>query len=310
MTIQTTPLAAQSARVAPTTVALQADDGYRLTALRYEATAPLRGHLLVAGATAVPQRFYARFAQHAAARGYTTLTLDYRGIGLSKPATLKGFSMNYLDWARQDLAAAVDVMASDTLPLFMVGHSYGGHAFGLLRNHNRVARFYTFATGAGWHGWMPPLERLRVLFMWRVLGPVLTRWKGYLPWSLLGMGEDLPLDVYRQWRRWCSYPRYFFDDPELAADMARRFAQVRTPIVAANAVDDSWAPPASRDAFMAGYTQAPWQAVTLDTRAGADGAKGAIGAIGPIGHMGYFRPKAEPLWNEVLDWFAQHPQPA
>lgn len=286
------------------TVNLVAADGYRLTALRYTATAPVRGHLLVAGATAVPQRFYGRFAQHAAARGYTTLTLDYRGIGLSKPATLKGFRMDYLDWARQDLAAAVDAMASDTVPLFMVGHSYGGHAFGLLRNHERVARFYTFATGAGWHGWMPPLERLRVQFMWRVLGPVLTRWKGYLPWSLLGMGEDLPLDVYRQWRRWCSYPRYFFDDPELAADVAHRFAQVRTPIVAANAADDTWAPPASRDAFMAGYTSTPWQAVTLDTRAGA------VGSIGPIGHMGYFRPRAEPLWNEVLDWFAQHPQPA
>jgi predicted alpha/beta hydrolase len=298
------PAAAETPRVVPTTLALQADDGYRLTALRYEATVPLRGHLLLAGATAVPQRFYARFAQHAAARGYTTLTLDYRGIGLSKPATLKGFRMDYLDWARQDLAAAVDAMASDTVPLFMVGHSYGGHAFGLLRNHRRVARFYTFATGAGWHGWMPPLERLRVQFMWQVLGPLLTRWKGYLPWSLLGMGEDLPLDVYRQWRRWCSYPRYFFDDPELAADLAHRFAQVRTPIVAANAVDDTWAPPASRDAFMAGYTKAPWHAVTLDTRAGA------LAGIGPIGHMGYFRPKAEPLWNQVLDWFAQHPQPA
>jgi predicted alpha/beta hydrolase len=64
--------------------------------------------------------------------------------------------MAYLDWAHQDLTAAVDQMASDDVPLFMVGHSFGGHAFGLLPNHDRVARFYTFATGAGWHGWMPP----------------------------------------------------------------------------------------------------------------------------------------------------------
>jgi predicted alpha/beta hydrolase len=299
-----TPTASQSARSSPganpVAVALPAADGYRLTALRYEAAAPLRGHLVVAGATAVPQRFYARFAQHAAARGYTTLTLDYRGIGLSKPATLKGFCMDYLDWARLDLAAAVDHMASSSVPLFMVGHSYGGHAFGLLHNHERVARFYTFATGAGWHGWMPPLEQLRVQIMWRVLGPLLTRWKGYLPWSLLRMGEDLPLDVYRQWRHWCSYPRYFFDDPALAAEMASRFAQVRTPIVAANALDDHWAPPASRDAFMAGYTQTQWQAVTLDS---------STAGLGPIGHMGYFKAKAEPLWNDVLDWFAQHPRP-
>ena len=25
--------------------------------------------------------------------------------------------------------------------------------------------------------------------MWRVLGLVMTRWAGYLPWSRLGMGE-------------------------------------------------------------------------------------------------------------------------
>lgn len=280
------------------TVTLVAADGYRLTALRYAASGRPAGRLIVAGATGVPQRFYRRFAEYASAQGFTTLTLDYRGIGLSSPPSLKGFRMDYLDWAHLDLAAAVDAMASDTAPLFMMGHSFGGHAFGLLPNHGRVARFYTFATGAGWHGWMPPLERLRVLAMWRVLGPLLTRWKGYLPWSLLGMGEDLPLNVYRQWRHWCSYPRYFFDDPAMAQQLGAQFAQVRTPIIAANALDDHWAPPRSRDAFMAAYRGTGWQAVDIDPRRAG---------LGPVGHMGYFRPAAQPLWQAALDWFRQHP---
>jgi predicted alpha/beta hydrolase len=287
--------AAQTTAAEP--VALQAADGYRISALCYPARGPVAGHLVVAGATGVQQRFYRRFAEYASAQGFNTLTLDYRGIGLSRPPSLKGFSMDYLDWARQDLAAAVQLMASGTQPLFMVGHSYGGHAFGLLPNHEQVARFYTFATGAGWHGWMPPLERVRVLAMWRVLGPLLTRWKGYLPWSLLGMGEDLPLDVYRQWRQWCQYPRYFFDDPA-QAHLAEDFARVRTPIIAANALDDHWAPPRSRDAFMAAYRQAGWQAVDVDPR---------HAGLGPVGHMGYFRPAAQPLWDAALHWFRQHP---
>jgi predicted alpha/beta hydrolase len=279
---------------------LSASDGYRLAALRYSvpaAAGPSRGRIVLAGATGVPQRFYRRFALHAAERGYETLTLDYRGIGLSAPARLHGFDMDYLDWARLDLPAAVDACPQDGLPLFMVGHSYGGHAFGLLPNHERVSGLYTFATGAGWHGWMPPQERLRVQLMWRVLGPLLTRWKGYLPWSLLGMGEDLPLGVYRQWRQWCRYPRYFFDDPALADEMAALFARVRTPIVAVNALDDRWAPPASRDAFMAGYRNAGWRALDIDP----------AGGIGPIGHMGYFRPAAQVLWRGALDWFDQLP---
>ncbi|KPF52801.1 alpha/beta hydrolase [beta proteobacterium AAP51] len=279
---------------------LVAADGYRLTALRYRAGGPPQGRIVLAGATGVPQRFYRRFAQHAAAQGFETLTLDYRGIGLSRPAELRGFEMDYRDWARLDLAAAVDACPEDGVPLFMVGHSYGGHAFGLLPNHARVAGLYTFATGAGWHGWMPPLERLRVLLMWRVLGPVLTRWKGYLPWSLLGMGEDLPLGVYRQWRHWCQFPRYFFDDPELAAEVQAQFAAVRTPIVAANALDDHWAPPASRDAFMAGYRQAGWRALDI----------APVAPLGPIGHMGYFRPAAQALWAPVLAWFSSLPAAA
>jgi predicted alpha/beta hydrolase len=275
---------------------LAATDGYRLAAMRFHPPGEPVADLVVAGATGVPQRLYRRFAEHAAARGFRTLTLDYRGIGASKPATLRGFRMDYLDWARLDLAAAVEAAVDARRPAFMVGHSFGGHAFGLLPNHDRIARFWTFATGAGWHGWMPPLERLRVQAMWKVGGPLLTRWKGYLAWSLLGMGEDLPLGVYRQWRRWCGFPRYFFDDPEMAGIEAP-FARVRTPIVAANALDDAWAPPRSRDAFMAGYRNADWHGLDIDPR--------AVGA-GAIGHMGYFRPQAARLWDDALDWFGAH----
>ncbi len=141
---------------------------------------------------------------------------------------------------------------------------------------------------------MPKAEQLRVLTMWRLIGPLMTRYKGYLAWSKLGMGEDLPLGVYTQWKRWCGYPRYFFEDPQMPG-LAERLAQVSTPIVAANALDDLWAPPASRNAFMAAYSAAPYQARTIDPNSG----------IGAIGHMGYFRPAAQPLWDETLNWFAE-----
>ncbi len=277
----------------PIELTLTTIDGTELQARRYDATAP-RGRIVLAGATGVPQLYYRAFAEYAAARGFTTLTLDYRGIGLSRTRSLRGFRMRYLDWAHQDLAAAVDTIPDDGLPLYMVGHSFGGHAFGLLPNVERIARFYTFATGAGWHGWMPRAEQLRVHLMWRVIGPLLTRWHGFLAWSHLGMGEDLPVDVYRDWKHWCRYPRYFFDDPAMAEHVTRRFDRVRTPIIAANAIDDLWAPPASRDAFMAGYRNAELTQIDLDPR---------LLGIGPIGHMGYFRRKAQPLWDEVLAWF-------
>ena len=276
-------------------ITLTAADGYRLGATRFAPPGGAHARLVVAGATAVPQGFYRRFAIAAAARGFDTLTLDYRGIGRSAPPRLRGFRMDYLDWARLDLAAAVESMRDPQRPLCLVGHCYGGHAFGLLPNHDAVAGFYTFATGAGWHGWMPRFERWRVQFMWHVIGPLATRALGYLPMRRLGMGEDLPLDAFRQWRHWCRFPRYFFDDPA-CPELRELFARVRTPIVAVNALDDHWAPPASRDAFMAGYRFAPWTAVTLDPR-----------TYGPIGHMGYFRERSAALWHGAMDWVESLP---
>jgi predicted alpha/beta hydrolase len=290
----------RASRCAGERVRLLAADGYPLGATWYGASGVTRAHIVVAGAVGVSQRFYRRFAQFAAAAGYATMTFDYRGVGLSAPATLEGFRMDYFDWGRLDLAAAVAAASRQNLPLYVVGHSFGGHAFGVLPNQEQVAAFYTFGTGAGWHGWMPLLERIKVLAMWRILGPALTAWKGYLSWSLLGMGEDLPLDFYRRWKHWCRYPNYFFNDPAMRG-LTRDFDRIRAPVMAANSIDDRWAPPQSRDAFMLGYRNALRHTLDIDPA--------FIGARG-IGHMGYFRAEATPLWEPALEWLASSAKPA
>ncbi len=283
-----------------TAIALTASDGYVLAAKRYVDTAvEIKARLVMAGATGVPQAFYRRFAEYAATQGFDVMTLDYRGIGESAPESLVGFDMDYRDWARYDLAAAVAEHHGESLPLFVVGHSYGGHAIGLLPNHHLISAVYTFATGAGWHGWMPFLERWKAWFMWTVLGPVLTRKLQYLPGRRLGLGEDMPLAVFTQWRRWCMYPNYFFGDPQLS-ELEQQFAQVTLPMVAANATDDWWALPRSRNAFMTYYRNAPMIGLDINPR--------QLG-LKSIGHMGYFRPQAQALWQPALDWLWQHATP-
>lgn len=279
----------------PQPITLHACDGYALSAKRYPAVGRAVGNLLVASATGVPQRFYRRFAEFAASHGLNVLTLDYRGVGESAPSQLKGFAMHYLDWAEKDLAAAVDYLAQDPLPLYWVGHSYGGQVMGLLPNHDRLQACYTFGSGAGWAGWMPPLERFKVNLVWKVLMPPIVAAKGYMAWSLLGLGDDLPLGVYQSWRHWCQFPHYFFGDPE-RPDLAARAAQLRTPCLFAVAEDDAWAPPRSRDALIKGYPNTPLQ--TLDIP--------SPGSKAQIGHMGYFRPACSALWQDALDWLLAH----
>ena len=269
---------------------VEALDGYPIATRHYEADGA-RARIVVAGATGVPQGFYRIFATHAAARGFDVITFDYRGVGDSAPDTLRGFRMDYRDWARLDMASVLH-SASGDLPLHLVAHSYGGHALGLLPDPSIVTTMHAYGTGSGWKGWMPRSERLRVAFLWNVFGPTIVSTQGYLAWKRFGLGEDLPVDVYRQWKRWCLYPGYWFDDPEIGAEMQALFARVTVPITAINAVDDRWSSPAARDAFFRHYVNAD---LTVRDLQPAELGQSSIG------HMGYFRRGSEPLWDELLN---------
>jgi predicted alpha/beta hydrolase len=273
----------------------EATDGYSLAACHYRATEPI-GLIIVASATGVPQEFYRKFAEYASKRNYDVVTFDYRGIGKSAPSTLRGFEADFSDWASKDLKSLVDILSQQTLPLYLVGHSYGGHAVGLIDNHHFITAACFLGTGAGWHGWMPLLEQVKVKLLWEVVAPLLTRYLGYLGLSALGMGEDLPLGVYKQWKRWCKFPNYFFGDTKYP-EMKDYFSSVRMPIKAINSVDDKWAPPISRDAFMLHYSSCVYTSQNVEPN---------LLGISDIGHMGYFRGKSELIWSDILDFFASY----
>lgn len=268
-------------------------DGFPLAVRRLTPPDPV-DRIVLASATGVPQGFYRRFAEYAAARGYDVVTFDYRGIAGSAPSRLAGFRMDYRDWGRLDLAAVIGRVTADGGDVLLVGHSFGGLALGLLPQPGLVRAAHFFGSGSGWRGWMSRWERARVSLLLNVVGPLTARAFGYVPGRRLGMGEDLPTDVFRQWRRWCGYPGFWFEDPAVAEEMTAAFDRVRTPIVAATSVDDPWIVPVARDRFMAHYRRADVVRVDLDPQ---------DYGLRALGHLGYFRDGAQPLWDEVLDRF-------
>jgi len=271
---------------------LLTDDGVRLAATRYRPSGPADSTIVLAGATAVPRGFYRRFGEHAARAGFEVITLDYRGTGGSRPASLRGYRMTFADWAEHDIPAAIEAATPDR-PIRLVGHSYGGTALGLVPAADRLTGAYTFGAGTGWVGWMTPAERRKAQAGW-ALGTVTTALLGYTPWGRIMGGEDLPAGAFRGWKRWTGFPRFIVDDPR-EPGAAARYAAIRIPLVYATAIDDPWATPASRDAMLANFTGAPRTAVDL---------RPADLGLPAIGHMGYFRAGAESLWDAALTTLA------
>src|SRR3954451_1865178 len=84
---------------------------------------------------AVRARFYAPLAEYVASRGAVALTLDYRGIGGSRPkGTLRGFPGPFHHWGERDPGGGGGFLwvSFPALPLLWLGHSAGAQLMGLL----------------------------------------------------------------------------------------------------------------------------------------------------------------------------------
>ncbi|MBX7081856.1 MAG: alpha/beta fold hydrolase [Nannocystaceae bacterium] len=253
-----------------------------------------RAQLVIHGATAVPQRFYQRWAHHLAARGVAVVTYDYRGVGRSRSLPIARDPATMTDWI--DDARVVQRWAARRepgVPLVAVGHSFGGQIATVIRPG--ADAIITVGAQGGYIGrFNAPRRQWLSLLMHGVI-PGFVRAMGYLPgWA--GLGEDLPAGVALQWARWCTAPDYLLSElPELRA----RMAAWRGPMFALSFDDDAFAP----------LQNVRW---LLDRFGGADLEHRHVHVAslspepdGGVGHFGFFRDhRAGELWP-MVDEFLQ-----
>ncbi len=197
----------------PQPVTIQAE-GALLAGRFYRPRGAAHAHLVLHGATGVPQRFYRHFGAWAAERGLGVLTYDYRDFGESLTGPTRASTATFADWALRDQAAAETKLAelAPDGPLWILGHSLGGLGFAFRRHDARVAQIITVGAGMAHHSDHPWSYRPKALAFWFGLGPLATALCGYLPGRRLMLGADLPAGVYWQWRRWCTRKEFFFSD--------------------------------------------------------------------------------------------------
>lgn len=268
---------------------MPAADGYVLGGTLHPVVEP-RGVVVVNGATAVPQRFYRRFAAYLADAGYSVLTYDYRGIGASRQGRVRQSRARMRDWGLLDMPAAI-TWAHDRGqgPVFVVGHSVGGQLVGLVEQPDLVAAMVTVSAQSGHWRYQGGVQRPLVALHTHVTLPVLGHALGYAPWGLFGGGEDLPKGVALEWSRWCRDRDYVLGDSTLPLE---RYARFTAPVLALSISDDDWGTARSVDAMMRAYPDL--------TRRHVEPAEAGVASLG---HMGFFRPPAQPLWSIVTRWF-------
>ncbi|TFW12639.1 alpha/beta fold hydrolase [Brevundimonas intermedia] len=274
---------------------IETSDGWPLAATLFQPEHATRAVLISAG-TGFPRGFYARFARWLAERNCVVLTYDYRGIGGSRPDDLATMQMDYPDWGRLDMPAALEALkaAAPDLPIFHVGHSVGGHFAGFMPNHGDIDRHAFVSVGTGWwgahHRSYNPIE----LFFWFGFGPAHLSRYGYIRAGKMWRGTDLPRGVFETWKRWCLKPAYFLDELKSGALEPQHFAEMRSPIRSWIFPDDPIATPGTGATLLKAYPDAPSEILVR---------RPADYGVRRIGHEGAFRQGMEPLWREILDWF-------
>lgn len=270
-------------------------DGYSLGGFLWRHAEPdaHRPLVIINAATSVRCRYYSRFADYLFAHGWDVLTYDYRGIGESRPNSLRGFKASWSDWGQLDFEAMLTYAAQQFpgQPVDVVGHSFGGCAVGLAPSAGQVRRVVMVgAQFAYWRDYAAD-QRWRLLGKWHVVMPLLTRVFGYFPGKRLGWMEDTPAGVVQDWT--ARTPRYE-QRPSGRHLQGLPFAQVRAATLAISLTDDPFGTVAATERLL-GYLK---HAQRLHLRLAPVDI-----SVREIGHFAFFHDRfREPLWPIALAW--------
>lgn len=247
------------------------------------------------GATGVPRDYYAPFARWMATeRGAACLIYGYRGTGDLSPEAQRRSKVTMIDWGLLDQSAALSWLRArlPDAPLRVIGHSLGGFMTMLHKDAGAVAQLTAVCAGPAWWRRAPAAGRGRAFAFWHVLGPGAVTMRGYLPGKALGLGQNMPAGVFRDWKRWCTNRDLHMPDwgGALPRPVDPPFAG-RLTLVGAS--DDEMIPPAVVRDLARFYPAAR----ATEYREMTPEAAG----LPRLGHIGAFAPRAKAIWPLIAD---------
>lgn len=271
-------------------LSIHCNDGYELSARFYphQTTSKHALPILICPATGITKTFYNSYATWLTEQGHDVLVFDFRGIGESLHGPLKQSTASIVQWGQLDIPAAIDTLINKTqaAQVIILGHSAGGQLLGIVPNYNKVAKVVAVSGSTGHIKDLKGRTKLLAPVMFNVIFPIARYTLGYGPTNAIGMGENLPKDVAREWAQFCSKPGYVLN--ALGKTVQQDFhAQVNCPITAVWSTDDEIASKANVKDLLRLYPNAPTDMIELNPKATGHKA---------IGHMLMFKSSHKNLW--------------
>ncbi len=295
----------------PEVLSVRAADGYALGAYHWRQPSERDNEhsiVIINTATSVRCNYYARFAKFLFDRGFDVITYDYRGIGASRPRSLRRFDASWVDWGRLDFEAMLQYAARNIpgRPIDVVAHSIGGFILGFAPSAHHIRRIVAVgAQHAYWRDYAPA-ARYKMLVKWHVFMPAVTALLGYFPGRRLGWLEDTPRGVVRDWskagKRFTSARRRgataHIDEEELM----RHFSGVTAAILALSVTDDEFGTVPAIERLLRYFPHSLATHVRIAPESVAQAQ---------IGHFAFFNDCYEAtLWPIALGWLRHGRCPA
>lgn len=249
--------------------------------------------LVINSATGVRQQLYFGLAGVLSQNGFTVITYDYQGIGLSAGGKLRQSSASMRSWGSNDFSAITRFVTQE-FPhhrKFCLGHSVGALILGLNGDSLIFEKFIFVATQDAYLGYLKPMVALNALLGFGLAVPVSTALMGYFPARFFGLGNNLPKKVARDWRTLIlnkNSTRQLFK--KQAVSIAQ---QLRQPVAVIDADDDHWITDQGIHSLLT--KTFPYIRPSFITLKSADSPRGSIG------HINFFRKYNRPLWTVIIE---------
>ena len=251
--------------------------------------------VLINSATGVKQQIYFKIASYLAENGFTVITYDYRGIGLSKPKDLRNDKISMRTWGTEDYKTITDFIKLnyENYEKHLIGHSVGALILGMNKDSEIFKSFVFFGTQKAYVGHLNLKTKLTSYVGFGIIQPITTKIFGYFPAHRFGLGESLPKYAAKDWKTLVFNKK---STNALLEKIEENFSKNLTQnVLVLRAEDDNW------------LTETGVKNLLTETYPNLKPIYSLIkteeSPKNEIGHVNFFRSYNEPLWSIILQYF-------